>query len=111
MRDTHLPCESTPVTLPDSDCKNCVSDVRVNGESVVEDGIANINSVGGDKNFVYEQQTAARTWDITHNLDKMPSITVIDSAGTVVQGEYEEVNRNRVILYFSAPFSGKAIMN
>lgn len=100
-----------------------IDDVSVDDEIIncsMSEGYENINigvtdvvtvTGNGDKNFVYEQQSASSTWDITHNLNKLPSITVIDSAGSVIQGEYEEVDENRVILYFSAPFTGKAIMN
>lgn len=64
-----------------------------------------------DGNYIYEQSSAQDTWLITHNLGKMPSITVIDSGGTVVQGEYEMIDENTVKCTFSAPFAGKAILN
>jgi hypothetical protein len=53
----------------------------------------------------------ATTWDITHNLNKFPSITVVDTANTTVIGSYEYINKNRVILSFSDPFAGKAFLN
>lgn len=61
--------------------------------------------------FIYTQGTAARDWDIVHNLNKYPSITVADSAGTVVLGEAEYISQNEVILHFSAPFVGTAYLN
>ena len=65
------------------------------------------------KTFVYEQGIASNTWVIEHNLGKIrPSITVVDSADTVVglfQAEY--VNDNKVILHFNGEFVGKAYLN
>ena len=65
----------------------------------------------GTPTFEFDQGAAATTWDITHNLGKFPSITVIDTGNTVVAGEYNYVNNNRVILTFSAAFAGKAYLN
>jgi len=65
----------------------------------------------GAPTFEFDQGAASTTWDITHNLGKFPSITVIDTGNTVVTGEYNYVNNNRVILTFSAAFSGKAYLN
>jgi len=61
--------------------------------------------------FEFVQSTPSPTWTINHNLAKFPSITVIDSAKTVVVGEYTYVDNNNVILTFSAGFSGKAFLN
>jgi len=65
----------------------------------------------GAPTFIFNQAIPATTWDITHNLGKFPSITVIDTGNTVVTGEYNYVNNNRVLLTFSAAFDGKAYLN
>ena len=65
----------------------------------------------GDKTFVYNQAVPATTWTVQHGLNKFPSITVVDSAKTVVIGDYIYVDNNNVILEFSAPFAGKAYFN
>jgi len=64
-----------------------------------------------DKNFVFVQGTPSTTWVIQHNLGKFPSITVIDTADTVVIGEYTYTDINKVTLTFSAGFAGKAYLN
>ena len=61
--------------------------------------------------FEFDQAAAATTWNITHNLGRFPSITVIDTGNTVVTGEYNYVSNIRVILTFSAAFAGKAYLN
>ena len=65
----------------------------------------------GTPTFEFDQGDPATTWDITHNLGKFPSITVIDTGNTVVTGEYNYVSNIRVILTFSAAFAGKAYLN
>ena len=61
--------------------------------------------------FEFTQGVPATTWNITHNLNKFPSITVIDTGNTVVTGEYNYTSNNTVTLTFSAAFAGKAYLN
>lgn len=65
----------------------------------------------GDKTFLYEQNSPSDTWEITHGLDKFPSVTVVDTANTVVTGQVDYLNKNQVILRFNYPFSGFAHLN
>ena len=65
----------------------------------------------GTPTFIFNQVAASNQWNITHNLGKFPSITVIDTGDTVVSGEYIYDNNNQVTLNFSVPFSGKAFLN
>ena len=64
-----------------------------------------------DKTFEFTQGVPATTWNIQHDLGKFPSITVIDTADTVVTGEYTYIDNNNVTLTFSAGFAGKAYLN
>ena len=61
--------------------------------------------------FEYSQVAPATVWNIQHNLNNFPSITVIDNAGTVVAGQYTYIDNNNVTLTFSAGFAGKAYLN
>ena len=65
----------------------------------------------GTPTFIFNQGVAATTWNVNHNLGKFPSITVIDTANTVVTGEYTYTDNNNVTLTFSAGFAGKAYLN
>lgn len=65
----------------------------------------------GDKNYVHTQGAAATSWVVTHNLNKFPSVTVVDSGGTVVMGTVVHNSVNQATLSFSAAFSGKAYFN
>ena len=64
-----------------------------------------------DKNFVFIQRTASDIWYVQHNLDKFPSVIVVDSGGSVVVGEIDYIDENNVKISFTTPFSGKAFCN
>ena len=64
-----------------------------------------------DLSYVHTQNSASAIWTITHNLHFIPGITVVDSAGTVVEGSYSYPNSTTVVLSFSAAFSGKAYLS
>ena len=66
---------------------------------------------GADKNYIHKQQSASDTWTVVHNLGKFPSITVVDSAGTVVTGEIVLQTTEQAVISFNGAFSGKAYCN
>jgi hypothetical protein len=81
-----------------------------------EDRIAAIEALipafPSDKNYVHVQNTAAAIWNITHNLNKKPSVTIIDSAGSIVLAKLVYVNLNTVTIDFDgSATSGEAIFN
>jgi hypothetical protein len=65
----------------------------------------------GDKNYVYTQSTPSSSWVVVHNLNKRPSVSVVDSAEDVVYGQVRYISNNEVMLTFAAPFTGKAYFN
>ena len=67
--------------------------------------------ITGDKHFTYIKSTPDSVWEITHNLDKYPSVTVVDSAGSVVMGDITYTSKSALTVTFSAAFSGKAYLN
>lgn len=66
---------------------------------------------GEDAFYEHDQMIAAATWNITHNLSKYPSVTVVTSAGDEVEGDVSYPSANTVQLNFSASFAGKAYLN
>lgn len=68
---------------------------------------------GPDKplGYVHHQGTPSATWQITHNLDFQPNLTVVDSAGTVVEGDVEYLDATTVRVSFSGAFSGTAYLS
>lgn len=70
-----------------------------------------IASTGGDKNYVHDQSSASATWSVTHNLNKRPAVSVVDSAGTQVICDIQYVSDNEVTLTFDDSTAGKAYFN
>ena len=68
-------------------------------------------TAAADKNFVFTQSNAASTWVVTHNLNKYPSVSVVDSANTTVYGEVDYNSLNQVTITFKSAFAGKAFFN
>lgn len=62
------------------------------------------------KRKVHLQGMASSVWSITHDLGGRPSVTVVDSAGTVVIGEIGYNSDTEVTITFTAPFSGAAYL-
>ena len=59
---------------------------------------------------VHTQGQASSTWDITHALGGKPSVTIVDSSGTVVVGEVVYNSDTSITVLFNAPFSGSAFL-
>lgn len=60
---------------------------------------------------IHNQTVSSSTWNITHNLNKYPSVSIVDASNAEVIGEVEHINDNSLTVKFSAPFSGKAFLN
>ena len=60
---------------------------------------------------IHNQTVSSSVWSITHNLNKYPSVSVVDSSNEEVIGEVQHTNSNSLTVKFSAPFSGKAFLN
>jgi len=70
----------------------------------------------GDITYTHNQSSTSDTWVITHNLNRFPSVTVIDSGGTIVQGTVVyNSNKQLTITFFAGTnalaFQGKAYLN
>jgi|TARA_A100000172_G_C3014838_1_gene101082 hypothetical protein len=70
----------------------------------------------GDITYTHNQSSTSDTWVITHNLHRFPSVTVVDSADTIVQGTVVyNSNKQLTITFFSGSsalaFQGKAYLN
>lgn len=61
--------------------------------------------------YTHIQGVASDTWIINHNLNKKPSITIVDSAGNVVEGAEKYIDENTIEIYFNGAFKGEAYLN
>jgi hypothetical protein len=64
-----------------------------------------------DLSYIHTQASASSTWTIVHGLSFVPNITVVDSAGSVVEGDYSYPDENTVIATFLGAFAGKAYLS
>ena len=59
----------------------------------------------------HTQGSASSTWTVTHNLNKFPSVTIVDSNEEQIFGVVDYQSANTIVLTFSAAISGKAYLN
>jgi len=64
-----------------------------------------------DKTFEFDQGQPALVWTIQHNLNKFPSVTVVDTSNTVVNSQVNYVDKNNITINNTAQFAGKAYLN
>lgn len=80
----------------------------------INEGAVNVSIKGiqgGDAHYTHTQSTPSSTWSIEHNLGKKASVTVVDSADSVVYGDIEYTDLNNLTITFNGAFSGKAYLN
>jgi hypothetical protein len=74
-------------------------------------GEVTISASNTDKNFVFTQGSPSSTWNVSHGLDKFPSVSVVDSANNEVEGDVHFIDVNNLTITFSSSFAGKAYLN
>lgn len=73
-----------------------------------------VDSENPDENnsLVYFEQAKPRSeWVIHHNLNKYPSVTVVNEFGTEIICEVQYISKNEVHLFFNGKFRGYAYLN
>ena len=80
----------------------------VNTISLASEGVSGAS--GGF--YAHSQGTPSTTWTIDHNLGYNPGgITIVNSAGDIVEGAYDYTSTNQLIATFSGAFSGMAYLS
>jgi hypothetical protein len=103
--------ENEPVTVNVSEGRDGLSAYQLWLQQGNQGSLEDFLNANADKYFRYEQAMPAQTWQILHKLNKRPSVTVTDSAGTSVIGQVEYINENSLVITFTAAFSGYAELN
>lgn len=62
-------------------------------------------------NYTFNQSSPSAFWEITHNLGFNPSVSVVDSANSTVEGQVTYINIDSLTISFSAAFSGSAFLS
>ena len=83
----------------------------INGVALAGNKTSEELNIIEDKTFVYTQAVSSDVWEIKHNLDKYPAVTVVDSGNSVVIGEIVYIDKNNIRITFASAFSGKAYFN
>jgi hypothetical protein len=61
--------------------------------------------------FVYMQSLPAAIWTVNHNLNKYPSVHIVDTNNNEVIADIQYTTVNQVVVSFSEPFSGNAFFS
>lgn len=67
-------------------------------------------AAGNTRRHIHTQASPSTTWTINHTLGGKPSVTVVDSADTMVVGEVTYNSNTQVTVAFTAAFSGYAYL-
>lgn len=81
------------------------------GAAQVGEGGGSGGVTGEYKMYVHTQGDPLKEWTITHNLNKVPNVKVIDSTGNQVYGDVKVENMNIVTVSFGGAFSGIAYLD
>ena len=65
----------------------------------------------GDKNYIYSQASPIKTWKINHQLQKYPSVMVLNTANEMVFCDVKYDSENMITLAFGEAEAGRAILN
>lgn len=65
---------------------------------------------GTDANYV-QAFSSVSSVVVTHNLNKQPAVTIIDTAGDECEGQVIHDSLDQCTVYFSSSFSGMIICN
>lgn len=68
-------------------------------------------AANSDKTFVFTQGAPALVWTVQHNLDKFPSVSVVDTGNTTVLSQIDYIDNNNITITNTAQFAGKAYLN
>ena len=88
-----------------------VGGAAIDNTDDVSEGTTNKYFTVGRVSYDHMQGAASSSWSITHNLGFKPNVTVIDSAGNIVEGEIAYTNSNSLTVSFQSAFSGNAYLS
>lgn len=61
--------------------------------------------------FTHNQLSPEKEWNVVHDLNRFPSVNIVDSGGSVVLGDVQYIDENQIKIVFATSFSGKAYLN
>lgn len=67
--------------------------------------------VDGGGTYEFTQTSPASTWVVVHGLNRHPSVTIVDSGGSVIISDVRYDSLTQVTISFGSATSGKAYFN
>ena len=106
-----VPGDAITETSPSTGVFTFIDSPATGDQLYVVYSIGDFSEDGVDKNYT-EAFVNQSSLTITHNLNKYPSVTVIDSAETIIEGgELVHLSTNSFTLDFTTSFTGTIICN
>ena len=90
----------------DLENKPTLNGIEISGERTAAD-----YGIKEDKTYVFTQVFETTEWNIVHNLNKYPSVIVVDNDMFQVWAEIQYVDLNTIKVIFTQNFTGKAFLN
>lgn len=93
-----------------------LDEIEHNQKPIIGEGLVEVTESDEDitittKTFVHEQGVASAVWTVQHNLNKYPSVTVVDSAENEIIAEIEYMDKNSVKITMTGASKGRAYLN
>ncbi len=64
----------------------------------------------GGQSYTHTQTVASSLWTVNHMLGRYPHVTVMDSAGSVIEGDVTYVDLDHLTIAFGFQFAGTATL-
>ena len=65
----------------------------------------------GDKHYIHVQSSASIEWVVTHNLDKIPALSIVNESGIEIFGQINHIDKMASKIKFSEAMRGRAYCN
>jgi hypothetical protein len=93
------------------DIANAIAGAALDNTDDLPEGTTNKYFTIARVSYEHTQGAVSNSWVINHNLGFKPNVTVVDSAGTIYEGEIAYTNTNSLTVTFSSAFSGIAYLS
>lgn len=97
-----------------ADASQIFDSVQNKSQELINKELYNIiPNTGGNSNntsYLYIQETISNKWVITHNMNKFPSVTIIDENNSLIFTDVCYDNENQITINFSKEIKGKVYL-
>ena len=80
-------------------------------EGVKTDAVVSPATLAPALSKTHSQINPSATWDIVHNMNRYPAVSIVDSAGSIVIGDVEHLSASALRVTFFSGFSGTAYLS